>query len=338
MCAGVRLVLLWAIAALAAPPSSRAQEKGRSAAANCTCYALLNPLAIEFPTEIGGRRKDVHGIPCVTRHGPLPQGAPSVDLVRCERDAEGDPHPTNFTPWRCYPQPAMHSRFSFNYTLRCLMTKDGTPYTDSPAVHAGALAAEVCCSVRYSIHTNAHWNGVAIACLAQICLTVLVSSIVLAMQYVSRGSHPLTRLLRDRYLVKCVDDPFPDTREPLAVAVSIPLAYECAPLAFVGAYFMFNFLLFMGAMALLANAPHAPDLLLVSAIISLGLVFLMSTCTLVIGLSRFNIRTYRWIRQATSKRHRPRKPDFDFGHLSGTESLSKRTPTAGQGKDAEDAV
>ncbi len=293
---------------------------------------MSNPLAIEFPTEEGNKMKDAHGIPCVARHGPLPPGNPVVDLVRCERDAEGDPHPSNFSPWRCYSQPPLHSRFAFNYTLRCFMTKDGTPYTNDPRVHA--VASQVCCSVRYGIRMNARWNGLVFACLVQICLTVLSSAIFLAMQYVSRSSHPLTRLIKERWFFGS-GNPFPDTQEPMSAAVDIPLSHECSPLVFVCAYFLFNLVLFIVAIELLIKAPYAPDLLLVSVIISLGLVFLLSTCALMMALARFNARTYRWIKRATSKRHQPRKPDFELGPLAG--ALSRRTGQDQQ-KNAEDAV
>lgn len=283
--------------------------------------------------------KNMHGIPCVTRHGPLPHGSPSVDLVQCERDAEGDPRPTVFTPWRCYPRPPLHSRFSFNYTLRCLMTKGGAPYTNNPAIHAGDKPGGVCCSLRYSISMNARWNGVGVVCLAQISLTILISAIILVFQYVNRSSHPLTRLIKERWFFKDDNGPFlGNASDPLAVAVSIPMGYECAPLGFVCAYVLFNILLFFGAMALLATAPHAPDLLLVSAIVSMGTVFLLSTCALMVVISRFNTRTYRWIKRATTKKHQPRKPNFDLtdeGGVFGGGALSKRTASEDGGEERD---
>jgi hypothetical protein len=136
-------------------------------------------------------------------------------------------------------------------------------------------------------------------------------------QYVNRSSHPLTRLIKERWFFN-KENLFPDTDEtgPLSVAVSIPMAYECAPLAFVCAYFMFNIIVFVAAAMFLISMPYATDILLISASVSLLLVFSGSTCSLMVVVSRFNSKTYQWIKQATRKRTVPRKPDFDFSHSS----------------------
>lgn len=284
---------------------------------NCTCFSLSNPLFVEFPIqdESDSRRIDMYGLPCVVRHGALPQGAPELKTIRCERDSEGKPHPTSFTEWRCYPQPAMHSRFAFNYTFRCLMLESGKPYTNDPLVHAKYNPKEVCCSLRYSIRLNDHWIGMGLACLIQISFVILISSVILMFQYVDRSSHPLTRLIKERWFF-AKENLFPDTSEtgPLSVAVSIPMAYECAPLAFVCAYVMFNLIVFVGAVMILISMPYITNLLLISATTSLIVIFLFSTCSLMILVSRFNSKTYQWIKQATKKRTIPRKPDFDFSN------------------------
>ncbi len=206
----------------------------------------------------------------------------------------------------------MHSRFSFQVlVIHCLNPHNGEPYTNDPAVHATGdqSGAGVCCSLIYSIHANARWNGVAIACSIQISLAIFASIFLLISQYVDRKSHPLTRLIKERW--------FWSGEEPLTVAVNIPLVYECAPLGFIGVYLLFNAAFFGGGVAVLRTVPHAADVLLVSTIVAMGTVFLLSTCVLKIGLSRFNNRAYQWIKQATSKKHKPLRPNFSLSEMAG---------------------
>ena len=196
------------------------------------------------------------------------------------------------------------------------MMESGKPYTNDPLVHAKYNPKEVCCSLRYSIQMNDRWVGMGLACLVQISFVIFISSVILMFQYVDRSSHPLTRLIKERWFYS-KGDLFPDTSAtgPLSVAVSIPMAYECAPLAFVCAYFMFNLIVFVAAITALISMPYITNLLLISATASLVIIFLFSTCSLMVLVSRFNSKTYQWIKQATKKRSIP-KVDFDFSKSS----------------------
>lgn len=306
----------------------------------CGCFPLYDPLAIDFPSEEGARRKDWHGISCVVRHGPLPTEAPTVKGIRCERDAEGEPKPTSFTPWRCYPEPAIPSRFSFNHTLRCFMTKDRTPYNDDPAIHTqdddhGALS-EVCCSLRYTIKSNSRWNGVGIVSLVQIVHTVVMSGIIFMLQYVVRTWHPVTRLNKER-CQSAAGDPFgKESYETTRVADLFSPSFECTPLAFICAYFLFNFLLFIGAVELLAYMPYASDSLLWAVMISLGAISIISTCILLVLIRRLNWKTYRWIKEITTKKEGifP-KPDFKFDS-DFQPTLTRRANTSNSTRNAEE--